>query len=338
MRCLLLIVAFLSFTTPAYAHHIYSTKAVQALEALVASDGTIPISTDSSGRLVLTQPLLLPDGTTQLPAIAFTGSWDGAAYLGIARSTLNTGAINIVGSSVVGTQINSNVITLSASGSFRWAPSTTADVAGTQDLWLSRHAAGHVKVTTDGTTLGTLSAAKFTTTGTGTYAFTLGNTETVGSLNTQVTFKTPGAGVHAFHFANTAFTATSSFSDVLYTDPMIQPGSGSGSFAVIHLNPTINGPSTGIAYGLGIASKTNVLTGGTIKPFSVGTTTTNLFTGYTPLIEIDITGYIEGKEQTAPAAPAANGYRLFAQDNGAGKTQLMVIFATGVAQQIAIEP
>src|SRR3990167_1618921 len=183
-----------------------------------------------------------------------------------------------------------------------------------------------------------VSAPKFTTTGTGTYAFTLGNTETVGSLNTRVTFKTPGAGVHAFHFANTAFTATSSFSDVLYTDPLIQPGSGSGSFAALQLNPTINGTSTGIAYGLGIASLTNVLTGGTIKPFSVGTTTTNLFTGYTPLIEIDITGYIEGKEQTAPAAPAANGYRLFAQDNGAGKTQLMVIFGSGVAQQIAIEP
>ena len=82
----------------------------------------------------------------------------------------------------------------------------------------------------------------------------------------------------------------------------------------------------------------NTLTGGSIKPFSVGTTTTDLFTGYTPLIEIDITGYIEGKEQTAPAAPAANGYRLFAQDNGAGKTQLMVIFGSGVAQQIAIEP
>lgn len=49
-------------------------------------------------------------------------------------------------------------------------------------------------------------------------------------------------------------------------------------------------------------------------------------------------GYIAGEEQTAPAAPAANGYRIFAQDNGAGKTQLMVIFATGAAQQIAIEP
>jgi hypothetical protein len=49
-------------------------------------------------------------------------------------------------------------------------------------------------------------------------------------------------------------------------------------------------------------------------------------------------GYIEGAEMTAPAAPAANGFRLFAQDNGAGKTQLMALFASGAAQQIAIEP
>lgn len=48
--------------------------------------------------------------------------------------------------------------------------------------------------------------------------------------------------------------------------------------------------------------------------------------------------YIEGAEMTAPAAPAANGFRIFAEDNGAGKTRLMVQFATGAAQQIAIEP
>lgn len=47
--------------------------------------------------------------------------------------------------------------------------------------------------------------------------------------------------------------------------------------------------------------------------------------------------FISGVEQTAPAAPSANGYRLFAQDNGAGKTQLMVIFATGAAIPIATE-
>lgn len=43
-------------------------------------------------------------------------------------------------------------------------------------------------------------------------------------------------------------------------------------------------------------------------------------------------------EQTAPAAPAANGVYIYAEDNGAGKTRLMARFATGAAQQIAIEP
>lgn len=48
--------------------------------------------------------------------------------------------------------------------------------------------------------------------------------------------------------------------------------------------------------------------------------------------------YLAGTEITAPAAPAADGYRVFAQDNGGGKTQLMVLFNTGAAQQIAIQP
>jgi len=50
------------------------------------------------------------------------------------------------------------------------------------------------------------------------------------------------------------------------------------------------------------------------------------------------TDYIEGTEMTAPAAPAANKGRLYFEDNGAGKTRLMVIFPSGAAQQIAIEP
>lgn len=49
--------------------------------------------------------------------------------------------------------------------------------------------------------------------------------------------------------------------------------------------------------------------------------------------------YIEYFEQSAdPAAPAANGVRVFAKDNGAGKTQLMARFATGANQQLAIQP
>lgn len=43
-------------------------------------------------------------------------------------------------------------------------------------------------------------------------------------------------------------------------------------------------------------------------------------------------------EQTAPSAPAANGVYIYAEDNGSGKTRLMALFASGAAQQIAIEP
>ena len=48
--------------------------------------------------------------------------------------------------------------------------------------------------------------------------------------------------------------------------------------------------------------------------------------------------FLSFQEQTAPAAPATNGVRIYAEDNGSGKTRLMALFATGVAQQIAIEP
>jgi hypothetical protein len=51
-----------------------------------------------------------------------------------------------------------------------------------------------------------------------------------------------------------------------------------------------------------------------------------------------VAGYVEGSEMTAPDAPAANGFRIYAEDNGSGKTRLMVKFATGAAQQLAIEP
>lgn len=44
-------------------------------------------------------------------------------------------------------------------------------------------------------------------------------------------------------------------------------------------------------------------------------------------------------ERTAPAsAPAANSADLWIEDNGSGKSRLMIRFATGATQQIAIEP
>ncbi len=49
-------------------------------------------------------------------------------------------------------------------------------------------------------------------------------------------------------------------------------------------------------------------------------------------------GALSWVEQTAPSAPAANGVYVYAQDNGGGKTQLMALFSSGAAQQIAIQP
>lgn len=75
--------------------------------------------------------------------------------------------------------------------------------------------------------------------------------------------------------------------------------------------------------------------------FSAGGTRAGYFNSADFVIERTIyvgTNFYEGIESTAPAAPAANGYRIYAQDNGAGKTQLMVIFSSGAAQQIAIQP
>lgn len=65
----------------------------------------------------------------------------------------------------------------------------------------------------------------------------------------------------------------------------------------------------------------------------------NLGISVTPTTRLGIgAGAIEGQEMTAPGAGAANTYRIFAEDNGAGKTRLMCIFATGAAQQITIQP
>jgi hypothetical protein len=49
-------------------------------------------------------------------------------------------------------------------------------------------------------------------------------------------------------------------------------------------------------------------------------------------------GAVAFAEMTTPAAPAANVAHLWLEDNGAGKSRLMVQFATGAAIQLAIQP
>lgn len=49
------------------------------------------------------------------------------------------------------------------------------------------------------------------------------------------------------------------------------------------------------------------------------------------------TGWLELSERTAPTG-LSNSARIYAKDNGSGKTQLVVIFATGAEQVIATQP
>ena len=52
---------------------------------------------------------------------------------------------------------------------------------------------------------------------------------------------------------------------------------------------------------------------------------------------VDVFGTLRLTEAVAPAAPVG-GLKLFARDNGTGKTQLCVRFPTGAVQVIATEP
>ena len=101
----------------------------------------------------------------------------------------------------------------------------------------------------------------------------------------------------------------------------------------------IGSSSFGLASAVGIrwASGTNAGSGHDV---SIGRSAAGVLAvrdGISPLSSAGGAA-IELKEQTAPAAPAANAVRIYAEDNGSGKTRLMALFATGAAVQIAVEP
>jgi hypothetical protein len=88
---------------------------------------------------------------------------------------------------------------------------------------------------------------------------------------------------------------------------------GSDSFLGFNSAGTATSAPNSLVYGVGAAV--------------VGVRAANTTTG----------GALNFLEQTAPSAPAANQVVIYAVDNG-GKTELMALFPTGAAQQIAIEP
>jgi hypothetical protein len=140
----------------------------------------------------------------------------------------------------------------------------------------------------------------------------------------------PGTGVGVFTDAAINLRATSSGA---YVNAFIGSGgagiidiSGNGSSSTLRVRDS-NSPVAGTV-GVSLTAAGNITAIGALAITGASTLTGAVTTA----------NFIAGVEMTAPSAPAANGYRIYAEDNGSGKTRLMVLFATGVAQQIAIQP
>ena len=101
-----------------------------------------------------------------------------------------------------------------------------------------------------------------------------------------------------------------------------------GQAAVIGVAGTIVDKAVALGYLATVAV-------GHARSVALGSTTTT-----TAADQVQIGGrHIELTElATDPAAPATDGARLFTKDNGAGKTQVCVRFATGAVQVIATQP
>lgn len=142
-------------------------------------------------------------------------------------------------------------------------------------------------------------------------SISMGATTTGNAIEVAVTSGATGRAVYlSGTYAHTSGTRSPFRSDIVFTPP-----SGSGSFAGLHLNPTISGTSTGTAVGLAIASVTNALTGGTVYLLDVGASTTDYWTGFTSYFRVAGTGALT-------AAPAS-GANIAMTVTGAGTLALL---------------
>ena len=107
---------------------------------------------------------------------------------------------------------------------------------------------------------------------------------------------------------------------------------GTGAYGTVLGELALITGSTQFGTALGRAA---TVASGHLRSVALGSTTTT-----TAADQVQIGGrHIELTElATDPAAPATNGARLFTRDNGAGKTQVCVRFATGDVAVLATEP
>jgi len=103
----------------------------------------------SKSGLTITGSLLAPDGTAAAPSVSFKDD----TTMGFYRRAATTLSV-VFGSSTPSIEFDPGSVTMQANGRFSWS-GTAGDASAAEDTFLSRTAAGAVKITTDGTVLGT---------------------------------------------------------------------------------------------------------------------------------------------------------------------------------------
>lgn len=159
-----------------------------------------------------------------------------------------------------------------------------------------------------------------------------------------------GGYVPLLNIATDSWTGLSStagslvFGDVGADTGMLAPGNGG-----LYLGRSIGagtGPSAWIGYASGYVVSLpsdgvfSWSANGATGQFA-GTGDTRLSrsaAGILALVGSSTGAAFELTEMTAPSAGGANTARLYAQDNGSGKTRLVVLFPSGVQQVLATEP
>ena len=144
-------------------------------------------------------------------------------------------------------------------------------------------------------------------------------------------------GTAAILGANT-FTGTQSVPDLSYSGNITPSSSGyiqtrnffqaldsSGAANRVLIGESFNG----IKLSIGLALAFTAGGAETTSDFTLSRTAASVLGLSAAAFELE--------EMTAPAG-AANKARIYTEDNGSGKTRLMVIFGSGAAVQIAIEP
>ena len=109
-------------------------------------------------------------------------------------------------------------------------------------------------------------------------------------------------------------------------------------FYITRGNDTVTSTDITDAGGAGVAAD-NVYTG--VATFNGPTTSlnsANIVFGNSTSDIISMIGTLKFFERSDPSAPSTNQAILYIRDNGAGKTQLCVRFATGAIQVLATEP